>query len=328
MKRFSIPTLFAILPAVMLGLLLTGCGKKTEDDELPPKTGKTKTDGKGGPATASLKPVESKDYSGVIRGMVTWTGTEPNLQALTDTLKSGINKDKDYCLLGKRPDGSQSNIQPYETSQQSYRIGENKGLGYVFVWIVPEKGHYFAIPDDQLKKFENTEVRISQPHCAFEPHAEVLFPSYYKDGKQVPSGQKFVVENDAVVSHNSKVQGGLSNQAIDRTLAPKTHEIYAIKPDNSPITVSCGIHSWMKGYLRAFDHPYAAVTSVGGDVKAKKYEDPKSPNYGKYEITGVPVGAKVRIIAWHEDLGFLEGDAGKELEIKKDTEVNFTAKAK
>ena len=60
------------------------------------------------------------------------------------------------------------------------------GVGNVFVWIVPEAGSYFEVPDDQLAKFKDAQVVVSQPHCAFLPHAAVLFPSYYKDGKQVP----------------------------------------------------------------------------------------------------------------------------------------------
>jgi hypothetical protein len=273
-----------------------------------------------GPKAAALKPVTAKEY-GVIRGKVAWTGDPPaNLEALTTGLRQGMgaNKDKDYCLSGK----------DFETTQQVYRIGENKGLGNVFVWIVPEEGHYFQIPGDQLEKFKG-EVHIHQPHCAFLPHSTVLFPSTYdKDGKPKKTGQVLVIENDAKVSHNSKVAGTI-NQPGDKIMTPGANERFTLKPEKNYLTVSCGVHAWMKGYIRVFDHPYAAVTSVGADPKAKKWEDTASDKFGTYEITGVPVGAKVRIIAWHEDLGFLgEGDRGKELEIKKENTENFEAKAK
>jgi hypothetical protein len=317
----------------MLGLLLTGCsGKKGDDDDDTPSSSKKKSSRpKGGSTTTeSLTPVKAKEY-GTITGQVTWSGDPPNLDELTKNLQAGMKNDTDYCLTGKTKDGKTNPghvIQPLETSQQEFRIGDNKGLGNVFVWIVPEKDHFFEIPADQLAKFKDSSVTMAQPHCAFVPHAAVTFPSYNNGTKLVPTGQKFVVENDAIVSHNSKVAGGPRNPGGNPTLAPGKNETFTLKPDTTPITVSCGIHTWMKAYVRAFDHPYAAVTSVGADFKARKYEDPKSPKYGTYEITGVPVGAKVRIIAWHETLGNLNGSSGEEITLEKQTKKDFTAKAK
>jgi hypothetical protein len=323
--------MFAILPALMLGLLLTGCSGKKGDDDDDAVSSPKKSKRQKGPSTPteSLKPVKANEQ-GTITGKVTWSGDLPNFDEMTKNLQAGMKNDTDYCLTGKTKDGKKGphEIHDYETFQQVYRIGENKGLGNVFVWIVPEKDHYFEIPADQLAKFKDTEVVISQPHCAFLPHVAVIFPSYYKDGKQVPTGQKFIIENDAIVSHNSKVAGGPRNPGGNPTLGPGAKEPFSLKPDNAPITVSCGIHTWMKAHVRAFDHPYATATSVGGDVKAKKYEDPKSAKYGTYEITGVPVGAKVRIFAWHEDLGPLNGSSGEELTIQKQTTKDFEAKGK
>jgi hypothetical protein len=59
----------------------------------------------------------------------------------------------------------------------------------------------------------------------------------------------------------------------------------------------------MRAYARAFRHPYAAVTRVG--------KDDKDPAYGTYEIKDAPLGVKVRVIAWHESLGYLAGARGK-----------------
>jgi hypothetical protein len=317
MRRFHLGLLTAALPFLMLSLVLTGCkGSKDDedDDDRGRRPGKTTKITTTGPKAASLKPVTATEY-GVIRGKVTITEPPANLEENTKKLQAGISTsgDKNYCLKGA----------DYETSQQAYRIGANKGLGNVFVWIVPEAGHYFEVPADQLAKFKDTEVIVSQPHCAFMPHAAVLFPSYYKDGKQVPTGQKLVAENDAAVNHNVKVSGGPLNPEKGRMLPKGDTESFVLKPEKGPVTVSCNVHSWMKAYLRIFDHPYAAVTSVGADLKKKQYEDAKSPKFGTYEIQGVPVGAKVRIVAWHEDLQFLEGDTGRELVIKKENVVDF-----
>jgi hypothetical protein len=326
--------MFAIVPALTLGLLLTGCsGKKgDDDDDGAPRTSKKSNRSKGGPTTASesLKPVKATEYT-KLTGMVTWNGDLPNFDEMTKNLQAGMKNDTDYCLTGKTKEGKQGphKIHDFETFQQVYRIGDNKGLGNVFIWIQPEKDHYFEVPADQLAKFKDSEVVISQPHCAFLPHVAVVFPSYYKDGKQAPTGQKFIIQNDAVVSHNSKVAGGPRNPGGNPTLGPGAKESFTLKPDSTPITVSCGIHTWMRAYVRAFDHPYATVTSVGGDIKAKKFEDPKSDKYGTYEITGVPVGAKVRILAWHPELGPLNGSSGEELTIQKgENKKDFTAAKK
>ena len=275
----------------MFSLLVTGCGKKPndEDDEGPSKP--SKGSAKVAAAKASLTPVKATEY-GTITGKITWTGKEPDLTAMTATLRKEMKTDRDYCLKGK----------DYETTEQSFRIGKNKCLGNVFVWIVPEEGHYFEIPADQSDKFK-TPVQIHQPHFAFFPHAAVLFPSYYKDGKQQPTGQKRLVINDATVNHNSRVQGGTINPLQDRTISAGHEELYSLKPDKSPISVVCGVHGWMRAYLKAFDHPYAAVSSVGANREKKEFENDESPAFGTYEIKGVPVGAKVRIIAWHESLG-------------------------
>jgi hypothetical protein len=332
MRRFSLALLFALIPALTLSLLLTGCGgkKSDDDDEAPVKSKKKPTRPTNTAPADTLKPVTAKEY-GVLTGQVKWTGDKPNLQELTNNLQASMKNDTDYCLTGKTKEGktnSKHPIQPFETTEQEFRIGDNGNLGNVFVWIMPEQGYYFEIPADQLAKYKDSKVEIEQPHCAFLPHAAVVFPSYYKDGKQHPSGQKFIVKNDAIVSHNSKVAGGPRNPGGNPTLKPGDEETFTLKPDSTPISVACGIHTWMKAYVRAFDHPYAAVTSVGADLKAKKYEDTTSANFGKYEITGVPVGAKVRIYAWHETLGPLNGANGEEITIAKSQEKSFDAKAK
>ena len=124
--------------------------------------------------------------------------------------------------------------------------------------------------------------------------------------------------------------GGEDNPVADNAIpAGGKLEPPTMTPSAQAVRFSCGIHGWMDAYARVFDHPYATVTSTGGDVKAKKYEDPKSDKYGTFEITGVPVGAKVRIFAWHEDLGPLNGSSGEELTIQKgENKKDFTASKK
>jgi hypothetical protein len=59
----------------------------------------------------------------------------------------------------------------------------------------------------------------------------------------------------------------------------------------------------MTAWVRVFDHPYATITR----------ED------GLYEIPGVPAGVKVRVFAWHEEVGWVNQNRskGEELELKE-----------
>ena len=185
MKRFQLGLFTAVFSFLVLSLLLTGCGKHKDDDDdddlIRGKGSKVKAGG-GAPKASTMKPVTATEY-GVIRGKVAWTGDLPDIGKLTDELRGLISKkadDRDYCMSGK----------DYETTEQVYRIGDNKGLGHVFVWIEPEAEHYFEVPADQLKKYQDTSATISQPHCAFLPHTTVLFPSSIKNGKEEPTGQE------------------------------------------------------------------------------------------------------------------------------------------
>ena len=77
--------------------------------------------------------------------------------------------------------------------------------------------------------------------------------------------------------------------------------------------------------MRAFEHPYAALTKVGQDAEKKVYQDKKDKDFGTYEIKGVPVGAKVTLKAWHEKLGMLES---RQITLEKDNKIDFEAPKK
>ena len=116
------------------------------------------------------------------------------------------------------------------------------------------------------------------------------------------------------MEHNTKWEGG-SSEGGNKTI-PKgdSFVIPDILPNyKSPVTISCSIHPWMKGYVWAFDHPYAAVTNAKGE----------------YKIENVPAGIKVRILAWHEPDQWLNsgGSKGQDFEAKEgETTQNFTVR--
>jgi hypothetical protein len=341
MRRFPLGLMAGLLSAACVGLFVVGCGGPADrdDEPLPRKKG-----GKGGAQVAvqveTLKPlpVAQDKYAGTISGSVKWAGDRPDFDALTQALQKGMIKDTDYCLRGKAG-GETVPIHDYETFQQTYRIGDNGNLGNVFVWIAAPAGFAFDVPDAQLPAVK--DVRLHQPHCAFLPHCQVLFAGRYKKGEHDATGcQKLVILNDARVTHNAKVQGGPLNGTVNKILGPwdgknkMNEEILELRPEKDPVTVSCDVHTWMRAYVRVFDHPYAAVTSVGAnlsDAKKLVFENAKDPKYGTFEIKGAPIGAKVRLFVWHEQLGHLAGNNGKEITIDADPAKNtfvFDAKMK
>jgi len=139
-------------------------------------------------------------------------------------------------------------------------------------------------------------------------------------GKLKPTDQKLLVHNSAKVTHNTKITGAPPNSEQNVTLPsggkPKEFNLY---PSNEPVTVACSIHPWMKGYIRIFNHPYAAVSVVG--------KEDKDEAYGTYEIKGVPAGATVRIFAWHEKAGMLGEPKGQSVKLEKESKVDFSMKA-
>jgi hypothetical protein len=292
-----------VLPALLVGALTVGCsGDKKDDGDKPAKTDKDKKKGEKG----KREQLASTGW-GTIKGRVTFDGDKPDLKAANAQMLEKIeaNQDKKHCL-----DGASDR----EKGQQLWHFGPNNGVGDVFVWLAPPDGKYFKIDWD--KKPWRKEVKINQPHCAFTPHAEVLFPGAYEEDLEnlKSSDQTFIVTNTAQMNHNTKWAGG-DNPGDNKTISPGSTLKIPLKPDSKPVTLTCNIHTFMGGLVRVFDHPYAAVTK----------ED------GSFEIKDAPAGAELRVIVWHESDVY--GGKGKEgdkvtLEAGKDTEKNYTIKAK
>jgi hypothetical protein len=298
----------AVVPALLVSTLTIGCsgGDKTEPEA--PKTGDSGKKDKPKATKGKKEELASTGWT-TVKGRVTLEGDKPDVAALTKDVLAAIEANKQdgkFCLEAP----------PDQKDQQTYRIGQNNGVGNVFVWLAPPEGKYFKIDWD--KKPWASEVVIDQPHCAFVPHVAVLFPGAYNPDKPSdlkPSGQKFIVKNSAPMNHNTKWAGGDNNAGDNKTIASKDKIEIDLKPDDAPVKIQCNIHSWMNGMVRVFDHPYATTTK----------ED------GSYEIKNVPAGADLHIVVWHETGAY--GNKGKDgdkvtLEAGKDNVKDYTIKLK
>jgi hypothetical protein len=300
-------------------IFVLGCGgsqaPNSNDENAPWKKGgkgsRKAGDGSSGKRTGKgLQAVAAKSYDAVLKGKVVGEGDPTSLRSLdTAHLDSLTGKqDAGHCKKGNQ-------------HQHKYVIGGNNNVGNVFVWIEPETPkQYFKVPEDQVKAHAG-KVVLHQPNCNFTPHCLVLFPSHRVGGGRTdvkPTGQQFFVKNDDTVTHNTKFQGGPLNPVNDKTYEAGSENPVSLKPDRQEVTISCGIHPYMHGYARVFDHPWAAVSKVT--------EDPKAKDFGTFEIKGLPAGVPVRLFAWHEEGKYLNegGSAGQLITLKPgEKEVEF-----
>jgi hypothetical protein len=306
MRRLTTWAAAAVVPALMVSLLTIGCGGTATE---APKTSDTgKKVGKEGKSKKKALETVASTGTGTLKGRVTLDGGEPDLPTLTKELqeKMAANaQDGKFCLSAPED----------QKSQQKWVFGQNKGVGNVFVWLQPPAGHYFKV--DMAKKTWPDVVKMNQPHCAFMPHANVLFPSAYnadKPSDPTPTGQKFIVTNTAPMNHNTAWKGGSENQG-DNKIIPSGKDLEVeLRPDSEAVMFHCDIHKWMDAVVRVFDHPYAAVTDKDGN----------------YEIKNVPAGAELSIIVWHEVAGYgNKGKDGDKVTLKAgDNSHDYTVKAK
>jgi len=315
--------LLAVTATVLaLSLGLTGCGGSKDSGGgtgTSTTSGKAETDkGSGKGEMTAIEPGKA-----TLKGKVTLAGNPPDLTKMTEALQAEMKaKDPTNCLSGN----------PRDVAEQKWRIGKNNQVGNVFVWLAPpDRSHYFKLSEEQLKAGKEP-VAIDQPHCAFVPHCLVLFPSS-RDPKNprklTETGQKFVVKNSAKITHNTKMEGGAKNSGFNVTIEAGKEATPTVEPSNDPVQVSCGIHPWMSGWVWVFDHPYATLTRAQ-DPKTNEFIDEGDASYGTYELKGLPTG-KVRVVAWHEEAGFLggEGSKGVEIELKEgDNTKDFELKPK
>jgi hypothetical protein len=287
MYRYRLVGILALLPALAAFVVLSGCGGSDKGDK--PSAEKVSSD------TSKITPAGKKEELastgwGTLKGKVTFDGTPPVMKP--DIVQSD-NKDKEFCHKGS----------PKDIQEQTWKIGPDKGVANVVVFLKAPDGKYFKIPEDEKERKDT--VKIDQPFCAFEPHVVALFPSYF-DGatqKQKPTGQKFEIVNSAPITHNTNWRSSDStlikgdNVILPSKGAPRVIQVKASSDkktgDHQQVAISCDIHKWMSGYALVFDNPFTAVTS--GDAKDQK-------DFGAFEIKKVPTGAEVEIWYWHESM--------------------------
>jgi hypothetical protein len=312
MRRLQRGMMLLALPLLALSLVLAGCSQGGKDHSDKRRSRRDRD--KGASVSKEKKPIEATGMA-TLMGQAKLTGGKEYLATLTEKLHATMDKNagKDYCYSGK----------DFEKEQQDYYVGKNNNVGYVFVWVEPaDSNQFFPVSQEQLDNLPKT-VEIQQPHCAFLPHCVVLFSEYTDPNdpkKNKKTGQTFTVKNDATIAHNTGVTGPVNQTPVNKVLQPgEALDPLVLLPERSAVKVYCGVHSWMNAWVKVFDHPYATLTKVPlvmddkGTITGVKFD---ADDFGTYKLE-VPAGVKLRLKAWHEKAGYLNGSDGEVIELEK-----------
>jgi hypothetical protein len=200
-------------------------------------------------------------FAGDISGTVTVKGTppaeKPNTQITAD------------ATCGKL------HTQPVTT--HFYVVGENKGLGDVFIMLkgVAGKGDGASAPP----------MILDQKGCEYAPY---IFA--------VQANQKIVVKNSDPVMHNvhpipANTSGG-NKEGNQAQMAGGPDLTFSFPAPELFLKFTCNVHPWMFAYACVVDHPYFAVTDKNGKYTIKNVPDGKY-TMEVYHRKAAPISAPV-----------------------------------
>ena len=189
----------------------------------------------------------------VVRGAVIFTGKA--------AAPKRINIEEDEQCVRLNPKG---------LYDESVVVGRRGVLANVFV-------HVKSGLEGKAFEPSTTPVTLDQKGCRFSPRVLGIRP-----------GQTFTVTNSDPVTHNVHPIARV-NREWNQSQGPGDPPIQRRFARPEMIRVKCNVHSWMRAWVGAVDHPYFAVT--GAD--------------GAFEIPNLPPGDYV-LEAWHEVFGTRE----------------------
>jgi hypothetical protein len=203
---------------------------------------------------ASVAVPTSAEERGTLRGRFVYDGEPPKPKMIK------ISKDVGVC--GK------------EILDESLLVhADNRGIANVVVWLDAKEPPKHPRLDALLRE----PALLTMQGCRYEPHIAV-----------VTVGQKLQLDNNDAIGHNPKYDVMRNKPNHDLWPARSTLTKQFSVAEVLPVTTSCAIHPWMRGYLVIFDHPYVAVADANGE----------------FSIPEIPQGVWTFRV-WHETAGFV-----------------------
>jgi hypothetical protein len=145
-------------------------------------------------------------------------------------------------------DANCTKVQPKAITTRHYVVGQDKGLGNVFVWVKAGVSKKYDPPAKP--------AILDQTGCEYQP---------YMQGMQ--TGQTLKIVNSDPFLHNVNCQPTnnpgfnmaqiTKGQTSDKTFGKQ--EVF--------VRFKCDVHPWMFAYIGVVDHPFFAVTDKDGNFK-------------------------------------------------------------
>lgn len=182
---------------------------------------------------------------GDLRGRIVVDGDAPEAAQLD------VNKDVQVC--GRMP-----------LFDESLIVGADGGLKNVVVCLMQSrtKKQEPAVHPDYAGLADVVPV-LDNNACRFEPHVTVM-----------TTAQRLKITNTDTVGHNANGQSIVN--PFNPNIPPGGEiELKMNGPDNTPVSVVCGAHPWMKSVLLVRDEPYVAISSETGEFEIKNLPDGK-----------------------------------------------------
>lgn len=145
------------------------------------------------------------------------------------------------------------------TSAEQVAVQDGK-LANVYVYVKSGPPAAMALGESWMEP-----VVVDAKGCSFVPHVAAVMV-----------GQRVEFRNDDAVTHTVRVTPKVAgNAAVDITEGPKSAaQVKFFRKPEAMMTVRCGRHAWMSGYLNVSPTPFFAVTGTDG----------------KFELKGLPAG--------------------------------------
>jgi plastocyanin len=202
----------------------------------------------------SLAAATAEAGWGTLKGKFVYAGAPPAPPKLD------VNKDQEVC--SKHP-----------LVDESLLVDASGGVANVVVFVRTKNVEVAPSYESSAKE----TVIYDNKGCRFEPHILAMRIT-----------QTLELRNSDPIGHNSNMQP-IGLQGINPLLpAGGTATYQFTRAQNLPVTITCNIHPWMKGYVVARDNPYVAISKPDGT----------------FEIKDLPTG-DLEFQAWQERSGYL-----------------------
>jgi Carboxypeptidase regulatory-like domain len=170
-------------------------------------------------------PNQPEQAGGVIKGLVTFSGTPPSPPLLV------ITKDREVCATAPLYD-------------QSLLVGRDGGVQNAVVTIANTNQVGVLKPEPT--------VQFDQKGCQYVPHVAVF-----------PAGSAVVILNSDGILHNIHTESVI-NPVIDLAQPGFKKRIRVTIARPEVIKVTCDAHNWMEGWWYVTATPYYAITDEHG----------------------------------------------------------------